>query len=106
MASKSEKSYGARSANAAKVRASISAILPYNPPLASETVAEYNGLILRANDSNLSVSVAIDNYNSATQNRSNAFTKDTISVKKLLSQLVKAVIARFEEAVKLLKLEE
>ncbi len=98
MASKSEKSYGARSANAAKVRASINVINNYNPPLASETVAEYDGLILRANDSNLSVSVAIDNYNSATQNRSNAFTKDTISVMKLLSPISKAVIARFGKA--------
>ena len=95
MKSKSEKSYGARSANAAKVRDAISSFTNYAPPLETETKEAYNSLIMQANESNLSVSIAIDNYNSAVRNRSNAFIKDTISVKKLLSPISKAVIARF-----------
>ena len=95
MRSPSERSFGARSANAAKVKDAVSSFTNYAPPLETETVEAYNSLIIEANGSNLLVAVAIDNYNSATQNRSNAFTKDTISVMKLLSPISKAVIARF-----------
>lgn len=95
MSSVSEVSFGARVANAAKIRDNVKTLSNYNPPRSTESVAEYSNLISAADAANTAISVAIDNYNASTQARQKAFRTDDNSIIKLLSPIYNTLVANY-----------
>ena len=95
MASKSEQSFGARVANAAKIRDSIKTFNDYAPPRDTERLESYTKCIEKASASNETVAICLDNYNKATQARIQQFRTDELSVLRLLSPVGRAVMAQY-----------
>lgn len=95
MPSSSETSFGARLFRAKTLHSYISNFSGYNPPRTQETAADLNILLDDITAINATESSLQQNYNTAVNNRYNAFRTDTISVFKLLAPIRAAVEAQF-----------
>ena len=95
MPSSSETSFGARLLRAKTLQSYINNFTGYNPPRTQETAADLNILLDDIATINATESSLQQNYNTAVNNRYNAFRTDTISVFKLLAPIRGAVEAQF-----------
>lgn len=95
MPSSSETSFGARLLRGKTLCNYIGNFGSYNPPRTQETVADFNILLDDITAINATESSLQQNYNTAVNNRYDAFRTDTISVFKLLAPIRAAVEAQF-----------